>query len=225
MARNRYFDIQRSLAFGQYEEDELLEDGLLPIKDFVKLFNEHREGMLSVGEYLLVDELMVPFKSRKSEWNHLQGAIAVYKIKRKPKGIGLQFKGMVDCSSKIMMRLELCEGKGQGKTEFEDAVGPSAAVVMRLTQPWFKSGRVVVADSAFSSVSLAMELQKQGLHYIGSLKTSTARFPIKKLSKKPLKRGETFAMEAKDPESDHKVLAVAWKDKGKKNVNKTLVAT
>lgn len=170
-----------------------------------------------------MDELMVPFKSRKNEWNHIQGAIAIYKIKRSLKGISLQFKGMIDCSSKIMMRLELCEGKGQGQTEFEDKVGPSAAVVLRLTEPWFESGRVVVGDCAFSSVSLAVELQAQGLHYIGSLKTSTARFPIKKLSNMPLKRGKTFAMKAEDPVSGHKVLAVAWKDKGKKP--KTIVAT
>ena len=32
------------------------------------------------------------------------------KIKRKPKGVGVELKALIDCKSSIMMRLELCEG-------------------------------------------------------------------------------------------------------------------
>lgn len=202
-------------------------DAFASVRPLFKEFNDHREKFLEPGLYILVDECMMPWKGKKTEWNDLRGAAAIYKIIRKPKGIGLQLKALIDCSSKIMLRLELCEGKDLGPTEYDDIAGLSGGVVFRLAEPWFDSHRILIGDSAFSSIKLALEVLKKGLYYIGSLKTNTSLFPMKALRNKDLQRGETFAMEAGTEVEiggkKAKVMTAAWRDKGK--TNKTVLAT
>ena len=62
-------------------------------------------------------------------------------------------------------------------------LGASTAVTLRLAQPWGGSGRVVVADSAFSSVQTLVQMKsKLGLNFMGMVKTAHRRFPKKFLN-------------------------------------------
>ena len=95
------------------------------------------------------------------------------KIIRKPKGMGVEFKSLLDCSTSIMLPLELCEG-AQSKTvlEYKEDHGAGAAYVVRLTKPWWGSGRHVFGDSYFSSVNTCVALSHVGLFYTGVVKTA-----------------------------------------------------
>ena len=51
------------------------------------------------------------------------------------------------------------------------------AQTLRLSEFWHGSQRIVVGDSAFSSVTTAIECQKKGLFYSGIVKTASKEFP------------------------------------------------
>ena len=51
--------------------------------------------------------------------------------------------------------------------------GAGTSILLRLAKPWEGSGRVVVADSAFTSVKSAVELKNRlGLFFLGMVKTA-----------------------------------------------------
>ena len=61
-------------------------------------------------------------------------------------------KAICDGESNIMMRIEILEGAARQAAKPYSDRGASTAVTMRLAEPWAGSGRVIVADCAFSSV-------------------------------------------------------------------------
>ena len=88
-----------------------------------------------------------------------EGMPHVTKIPRKPKGKGAEMKALADRQTKILIQLDVMEGKEhQQKKTFADIGSEGTAVTLRLTQPWFGSGQVVHADSASSSVKTCMAL-------------------------------------------------------------------
>ena len=77
------------------------------------------------------------------------------KIARKPEGVGAELKSVrVACGeSLVILRLEAMEGKDANcAKQWTEEFGEGTAIVLRLCQPWAGSGRIVIADSAFSSV-------------------------------------------------------------------------
>jgi hypothetical protein len=104
----------------------------------------------------------------------------VTKIPRKPKSSGCELKAAADVVSMIMLRLEIQEGKEAMRLKkFMNDYPHHVAVTLRLVEPWFRTGRIIKADSAFSSFLTAIALLKFGLFFIGIVKTATKCFPIK----------------------------------------------
>ena len=56
------------------------------------------------------------------------------------------------------------------------------AITLRLCSPYFGSGRVIHADSAFSSVRTCLKLREHGLHFMGCVKTASREFPKRYLA-------------------------------------------
>ena len=87
------------------------------------------------------------------------------------------------------------------------------AQTLRLSELWHGSQRIVVGDSAFSSVTTAIECQKKGLFYSGIVKTASKEFPkdyLSDVSRYPVK-GEHVSLTT--VVENCKLLAVGWKDK------------
>ena len=75
--------------------------------------------------------------------------------------------------------------------EFTDEHQATTATCLRLTQNWKHTGRVVIADSWFGSVTSAVQLMKvNGLHSIMLVKTAHSIYPKETFSNIMLKRGE-----------------------------------
>lgn len=218
MTRDRFFEIQANWRVGSVSPAEEAKDGFARIRPAIAAFNTHREEEIVPGTWLCVDELM-------SRWYGAEGAYKLgaaqgkVKIQRKPQGVGFMFKCLLDCYSGIMMRLELQEGEGKGPRDYEDRYGVGTAVTLRLTKGWGGKGRIVVANSAFASVTTAIALMVAGFFFMGMVKTATLMFPILFLQSIALERGQHQAMEASV--QGHKVFAAGWQDK----TLKTLVAT
>ena len=105
----------------------------------------------------------------------------VTRIARKPKGVGLEMKDAADAETKIIIRLEIQEGKEVMDTKEYMAEYKKAGTtqVLRLTKPWHSSGRAIYSDSAFASVTTAVACHQKGLHFTGLVKTATSKFPKK----------------------------------------------
>jgi len=148
------------------------------IRPFIEAFNENRRKKVIPGRVLTVDEVM-------SMWLGLDGNYAVEgiphltKIAHKPRGVGAELKAMCDGKSGILMSLELMEGKERGNVKkYHDLYGHGTAVTMRLVQNWAGTGRIVTADSAFSSVKTLVALHKDlGLYFQGIVKTAHREYP------------------------------------------------
>ena len=67
--------------------------------------------------------------------------------------------------------------------------------IINLTQPFFGTRCVVVGNSAFASVNMAVQLTNKNLGFIGVAKTAIKRFPMEPLQKTILpKKGQYTGM-------------------------------
>jgi hypothetical protein len=81
-----------------------------------------------------------------------------------------------------VVRLELHGSKEQqARRKFGDSFRPAQAATLRLVEPWFGSGRTVIGDAWFGSVSTIAYLRAYGLFGISMVKMGHSLFPRKQL--------------------------------------------
>ena len=135
------------------------------------------------------------------------------KIIRKPKGVGTEVKCLADGVVGIMLQMEICEGKDAEAEKEWSYLPAGTAQTLRLSEFWHGSQRIVVGDSAFSSVTTAIECQKKGLFYSSIVKTASKEFPkdyLSNVSRYPAKEDHVSLTTVVE---NCKLLAVGWKDK------------
>jgi len=157
------------------------------------------------------------------ELPHEEGGVPhCTKIKGKPVSQGVECKCSADAESGIMLRLEIQEGAAsmrQKKFQSGDEQYPfHTAVTLRAVEPWHRSHRLVVADSAFSSVATAIAMLQHGLHFAGIVKTAYKGFPVDEFKRwedttPKSAKGEAKAMTTNVliDSQEHKLLAVDWR--------------
>mgnify|MGYP003472404223 CR=1 FL=1 len=120
-------------------------------------FNRNRREGISPGVTLCADERMGSWRGLAAKVDDaVVGLPHVTKIARKPEGVGTEYRTLSCGETKIMLQLEIQEGKVsmQGKEYAKDS-GSSTSSLLRLTRYWSGSDRTVVADSAFASLKTA----------------------------------------------------------------------
>ena len=128
------------------------------------------------GWRLCLDESVSAWRGKNGEIR-AGGMPHVVKIVRKPKGVGCEIVDIACAESGVIMQLEIAEGKDAERAKkYAAEFGHGTAVTLRLSQPWHRSGRAVVADSAFASVKTAVQMLKNGTHFIGMVKTAHSVF-------------------------------------------------
>lgn len=187
--------------------------------------------MINPGEYLTPDECMSSWLGSEALFD-VNGMPHLSKIIRKPKGVGCEIKSLADGLAKIMLRLEIQEGKERmatkrfvvrtaanctptspniGQYTADLAAGnvykATTAQTMRLLEPWFGTGRTAVGDSYFASVETLLALAKHGVFFMGIVKTAHKEYPMKHL-----KQWYNDGMAATPPLSrgSHKVLRSSY---------------
>ena len=164
-----------------------IQDAWTPIRPFFNAFNERRMEVIEPGRVIVVNECMSEWQGKNGKY-HAEGMPQVTKIIRKPKGVGCELKSACDGEPNILLRLEIQEGAEEMKLKMfsehrpadqrtgED-IHPLFPVTLRLVEPWLKSWRLVVGDSAFASVGTCLALLQHGMHFIGTVITATRKFP------------------------------------------------
>ena len=75
-------------------------------------------------------------------------------------------------------KLDVMEGReANRRKDFSLEYGEGTAVILRLKKEYYGTGRVVHADSAFSSVKTLLAFRESGLFLMGMKKTAHKEYP------------------------------------------------
>jgi hypothetical protein len=98
-----------------------------------------------------------------------------------PNKAGVCLKTLCDARTRVMLATEFVESaQQQARKSFVDE-GKSAAVCLRLTEPWHHSPHQLFADAWFGGMPTAFSLLKRGFFSITNVKTQTKHFGKKDL--------------------------------------------
>ena len=208
MGIKRFEDILRCMTFGDSDPN----DRWSFIRPLLTAINKRRQQFVVPSHILTDDELMSSWISRMQDYT--SDAIPhLTKMIRKPKGVGTVMKCLADGVVGIMLQLEICEGKEAEAQKKWSLLPAGTAQTLRLSDPWHGSGRIIVADSAFSSVTTAIECRKKGLFYSGIVKTASREFPKDYLDDPSKYAGRGNHMTLTTTIENCKLIALGWKDK------------
>ena len=100
---------------------------------------------MTPGPSLTLDEALI------SSW--YRGTEGRKKIPRKPRPVGVELKNLCDSKTMINLVLEKQEAKENMETkDFYQQLGATTSCVLRLTKPYWATGRTIAGDSWFGSV-------------------------------------------------------------------------
>ncbi len=96
------------------------------------------------------------------------------KVLLKPKGVGVEVKNTLCCTSCVMVLMEMLEGKAvMANTEFCcPCVNTTTETTLHLVKPWMYKGRHIMVDSWFALVQTAVMLHKHCCFFTGMIKTA-----------------------------------------------------
>ena len=155
--------------------------GFWAIQPLIDAFNECRERVISPGSKLCADESM-------TKWRAVITLVlgvpvpCILKMKAKPVPVGMMTKNLACAASGVMLRLEMVTRPAESALkEFNDRVPAGTGFLLRLSRPFWGTGRHIVADAGFASTTAAAELAQKGLHFTGVVKGAHKYFPKKYL--------------------------------------------
>ena len=117
------------------------------------------------GPDVCVDEQLVAFRGRCGFRQY---------IPSKPAKYGIKIWWCCDSQTCYPLNGEVYLGRQPGQ---QREVGQGARVVKQLVAPWRRSGRNVTADNFFTSIPLAEDLLKDGLTYVGTIRSNKPHIP------------------------------------------------
>lgn len=156
---------------------------------------ESFQSKIIPGEYICIDETLVPFKGRLKFKQYISN-------KRHKFGIKL-FKLCLQGGYLYDLKV-YC---GQERDDQENAATVPTKVVMNLTKNLLGKGRTLCTDNYYTSVELAHKLLDEKTYLLGTLRSNRKNNPKNVMNKK-LKKGECVA-----EESNTGIYVEKWKDK------------
>jgi hypothetical protein len=159
------------------------------IRPLVDKFNENRKAKVAASVYKVMDESMSSFRPQTSKTGNLPN---LSYILRKPKPLGTEFKNIVCGTTRIMLALEIQEGKFPMREKQHCArLGATAACTTRLMELVAGCGQskteadakldIGLGDSWFGSVTAIVEAARNGQELIAGVKTNSSKSPKKEM--------------------------------------------
>lgn len=103
-------------------------------------------------------------------------------ILRKPTPIGLELHTLCCAQCGVLVWFEIYEGKeAMALKKYNGEYPKSVALTLRMVEPFFSTGRVLIADSWFGSVACALALFRHGIFAVMNVKTATKNYPKEEL--------------------------------------------
>ena len=174
MARNRFIEMMRFLRFDykQTRSHRLATDKLALISTIWNIFVENRLKHYRPGTNITVDEQLFPTKAR---------CRFTQCMPNKPDKFGIKFWMAADVKTKYILSsfpyMRKDDSRPAGVTLGEH-------VVLRLLEPYRKTGQNVTTDNFFTSVNLAKTLRQQGISIVRTANRIQKEIPqeIKKIN-------------------------------------------
>ena len=169
------------------------------IQPLLDLLSPRFETTFKPGKCVAVDEAMISFKGRASFRQYIRG---------KPHPFGIKAFVLADSKTGYVFRLRIYFGK-----ETDLVVNPTllqtTRIVLTLCEPYEGLGHHVFTDRYYTSPELAMELERRGLAFTGTVQTNRRGMPlaIKCSGKRGMAQGSVRAYRA------GKMMAIQWQDK------------
>jgi Transposase IS4 len=157
MSRSRFEDILRSLTLTNKPAPPFI-DKFFRIRDIVTAWNDNMNTNFDCGWISCLDESM-------SVWTNEYTCPGFIFVPRKPHPFGNEWHSICCGITGIMFGIELVEGKDQPKEirrDFE-ATGKTVGLLLRMSEPLWGTGKVVVLDSGFCVLQGIIELRKKGV--------------------------------------------------------------
>jgi hypothetical protein len=176
MSAKRFLFLLRCLRFDSLSTrtERRATDRMPHIRKNFDLFVRQCKVNYSPGEYLTIDEMLIPFRGRCSFKQY---------IPNKPAKYGLKIYSIADARTFYTYNLELYVGK-QPEGEFATSNSPTD-VVKRLVEPIRGTNRNITCDNWYTSVPLAQDLFKNySLTLVGTMRKSRREIPPEFLSNK-----------------------------------------
>lgn len=173
MSRNRFLVLNYCLRFDDSESrpQRLQDDKLAAISELFNEFVSNCQKNYTLGTYICIDEMLVPFRGRCK--------FIIY-MPSKPAKYGLKLLMLVDAKTFYIYNIYIYHGKGSDSltlTDEEKKFGIPTQSVVRLCKGLEGSHRNLTADNWFSSIELMNILRDNGLTYLGTLKKNKREIP------------------------------------------------
>lgn len=191
MTRERFESILRFFNFG--EKPKFDEDRLSKIRMIIDHFNETMLELITPEKNLSIDESMMLWRGR---------LIFRQYIKNKRHKYGIKFYELCTHDG-LVLSAEVYGGQGFND---ENNLGQTAAIVLKLMQPYLHKGYHVFTDNYYNSVALTEFLSSKGTYITGTLRKDRKGNPKRVISTK-LKKGQMVWRSKGD------VSVSKWKDK------------
>ena len=191
MSWNKFKNLMRAFCLPTYGQAN--DDPFNPIRRFLDQWNSCVAATLIPGPIICVDESMGLWVGRRNKAGAIggNGMPGWQFVGRKPTNKGREMFTTACCETGIIIFTELHEGAARmGQKEFVTEWGKNPAKAMRCVKPWFGTGRLVVIDSGFASLSCARGMAENGLFIVGNVKTASAGFPKAWLLSQVHERGQ-----------------------------------
>ncbi len=189
------------------------------VDNFVKNVNDYRSNYFNPSDLICVDESMSRWYGQGGHWiNH--GLPQYVATNRKPEN-GCKIQNAACGRSGVMIRLKLVKRADlMGADDADEVAGNEnnllhgTKVLKQVVSPWFGSSRIVCAESYFASVGAAQELFRNGLRFIGVVKTATRGFPKTFLTSVELEScGDLFPLKRLAGDDKPALGAFVWMDR------------
>jgi hypothetical protein len=197
------------------------------IRFMVNAFNKNRNTKVAASVYKVMDESMSSFRPQTSKTGNLPH---ISYIMRKPKPLGTEFKNMVCGATRMMLALEIQEGKfPMREKEHCSRLGATAACTTRQMEMVAGCGQSKteakskpdkgLGDSWFGSVTAIVKAAKNGQELIGCVKTNFTKSPKKAMEElmDDCPSGSYYVAVCNVPEEDDiKIIFVSYKYNARK---------
>ena len=141
-------------------------------------------------------------------------------IDRKPEN-GCEIQSSCCGRSRILCRLLVKKAADTEveSDEEENELPRGTREALELMKPWLGTDRIGCGDSYFASVFTAQAFYEKGTRFIGVIKNSTRRYPMKPLSEEPREgRGHSLSMTStfQNGSEVYDMMAVGWVDRNRR---------
>jgi hypothetical protein len=131
-------------------------------------------GLVVPESVIVADETMVGWTGATN--------IHITYLPNKLTSRGVCMKTLCDARTRVMIGFEFVEARAEQQQKRYAAEGLSAAMTLRLTEPWHNTApRLLVADACFGGMPTSFALMSRGIFSITNVKTHTKYFCKKEL--------------------------------------------